>query len=318
MAIDPMVAALIAAEEHPGPKGERGVRGPEGKAGLDGQTIVGPPGEQGPKGDPGRDGIDGKAGPAGQDGKRGPKGDRGDKGEQGDKGDPGPPGGVAGGNRGAYAVRGLGSGMVIDDEGTRLNSGTVLGEIDFTGAGVTVTQSGAKALVTIPGGGGGGAVASVNGHVGVVTTPLADVLTAGNLMGGGNIVVDTAGPSGSIQNEDGSAAVGIGDFGGGDGVSMIGHLGQITISRTNGGIDILAEDHLQLLTDSGDIVLTTTNPASGGITIAGADGSVTLAPGGSASVVILGTLIAGFLPTADPAVSGAVWNNLGVLMVSAG
>ena len=170
--LDPMVAALIAREEMPpeqgpqglpGVKGDPGMRGPEGKAGLAGRD--------------GRDGKDGRDGVDGVDGKRGPKGDKGDPGEKGERGEqglqglPGVPGGIAGGK--GYNVRGLASGMVIDDEGTRLNTGTVIGEIDFTGAGVSATFANGKATVEIPG--GAGAVDSVNGQTGVVVLDASDV-----------------------------------------------------------------------------------------------------------------------------------------------
>lgn len=162
-----IIDALIAIEECPAPRGQQGLRGysgVDGKAGLDG--VPGPQGIPGPIGSEGPPGKDGQEGPEGPQGRRGPKGD---------KGDQGPPGkdGAAMGIAGGYNVRGLASGMVVDDEGTRLNSGSVIGEIDFAGAGVSAALSGGKVVVTIPG--GAGAITSVNGQTGVVVLTATDV-----------------------------------------------------------------------------------------------------------------------------------------------
>jgi hypothetical protein len=51
-------------------------------------------------------------------------------------------------------VGGGGSALTIEDEGTPLS--TAATTLDFVGAGVTVTGSGAEKTITIPGGGGGG------------------------------------------------------------------------------------------------------------------------------------------------------------------
>lgn len=48
---------------------------------------------------------------------------------------------------------GGGGGHTIEDEGVAVTQRTTL---NFTGAGVTVADSGGKTVVTIPGGGGGG------------------------------------------------------------------------------------------------------------------------------------------------------------------
>lgn len=159
---------LIAQEENPPLKGDRGPKGEpglDGKAGLDGPQ--GPKGDKGDKGDPGRDGKDGAPGA------RGPRGLRGEQGERGEEGPPGKDGQTVVVGRSGYSLRGLASGMVIDDEGTALNGGTVIGEIDFAGAGVSVAQVGAKAVVTVAG--GAGAVDSVNGQTGAVVLDAADV-----------------------------------------------------------------------------------------------------------------------------------------------
>ena len=66
-----------------------------------------------------------------------------------------------------------GGGHVIEDEGTPL---TQRANLNFTGAGVTVTDSGGKTVVTIPGGGGGGITRSVV-SVSVDTSAGADALT---------------------------------------------------------------------------------------------------------------------------------------------
>lgn len=55
-----------------------------------------------------------------------------------------------------------GSGHVIEDEGTPL---TTRSNLNFTGAGVTASDSGGKTVVTIPGGGGGGAPTGAAGGV---------------------------------------------------------------------------------------------------------------------------------------------------------
>lgn len=144
------MATLIGPQ---GPEGAEGVSGPEGPEGPQGVPgIEGPIGPEGPHGPEGPIGPLGPKGDTGKDGKVGPKGTKGDKGE---KGDPGKDGGIVGGRGGGYNVRGLASGMVIDDEGTKLNSGAVIGELDFAGAGVSVALVGGKAVATIPGGGGG-------------------------------------------------------------------------------------------------------------------------------------------------------------------
>jgi len=66
---------------------------------------------------------------------------------------------------------GSGSSITIEDEGTDLPQRDT---INFTGAGVTVTDAGGKTVVTIPGG-GPGAVDSVNGQTGVVVLDADDI-----------------------------------------------------------------------------------------------------------------------------------------------
>jgi trimeric autotransporter adhesin len=78
----------------------------------------------------------------------------------------------------SYNVRGFASGMVIDDEGSRLNGGAVIGEIDFAGAGVTATLSGSKALITIPGGGGGSSLTVLDEGV-VLDTAVSSINVVG-------------------------------------------------------------------------------------------------------------------------------------------
>lgn len=66
---------------------------------------------------------------------------------------------------------GSGGGHIIEDEGTPLTQRDTL---NFVGAGVTVTDSGSKTVVTISGG-GSGAVDSVNGETGVVVLTTDDI-----------------------------------------------------------------------------------------------------------------------------------------------
>jgi hypothetical protein len=145
------IAPILDALGRLGTSALVGPAGPIGPDGIDGD--MGPQGEQGPQGDPGKDGtngqdgLDGKPGTDGKDGLDGKKGAKGDTGPEGPKGEKGDTGLTGAGRGGGYNVRGLGSGMVIDAAGTRLNNGTVVGEIDFS-TGLTAVQSGPKVVVT--------------------------------------------------------------------------------------------------------------------------------------------------------------------------
>lgn len=139
-------------EGEPGPQG---IPGPEGPAGA--QGIAGPAGPKGDKGDqgiqgiPGSHGADGATGPQGPAGADstvpGPQGPAGATGSQGPKGDTGATG-IQGppGTTGSTGPQGPPT--IIQDEGTSLPSRATL---NFVGAGVTVTDDGAKNIVTVPG-----------------------------------------------------------------------------------------------------------------------------------------------------------------------
>lgn len=127
------VGTIVGDKGEKGDKGERGERGPEG-----------PEGPRGPKGEPGKDGKDGRAG---KDGAQGPKGAKGDKGDRGERGP-----------AGAVPQADSNPRLKLRDEGSFLGR---TNELDFTGAGVTLTKAD-KGIVTvsIPGGGGAGGAPS--------------------------------------------------------------------------------------------------------------------------------------------------------------
>lgn len=214
---------LVAAEylAHPPAKGEPGlsIKGDPGEPGAKGDSV------QGPKGDPGDDGqsinwrgpwqkgayapldaveYDGSSYIATSLTRTKPPGKGWDlmakKGQDG-------------GVKGGYNVRGFASGMVVDDEGVRLNSGAVIGEIDFAGAGVTATMSGGKALVTIPGGGGGSSLTVLDEGV-VLDTAVSSIDIVGNLTATniGHAVTITA-PADLVQSVNGETGVVVLDAG---------------------------------------------------------------------------------------------------------
>jgi len=104
----------------------------------------GPPGPTGPKGDTGETGPPGETGPQGE------KGDTGDQGPQGIQGIQGPQG-IQGeqGPIGPEGPMGPAGQTLIEDEGISvINRGIA----NFVGPGVTVSDDGAKTVITIPGG----------------------------------------------------------------------------------------------------------------------------------------------------------------------
>lgn len=200
----------------PGPtgsKGERGEPGPEGKPGPAGAT-----GLKGDKGDKGDRGDQGEQGPAGRDGKQGKQGLKGTKGDKGDKGDPGDSGIVSanyplvydakskslsfdstkleklintlGSSKGTFDLTSLGGGAV----GIQYNKAQIIksvNDINFTGAGVTVTRKGKNVEVNIPGATGSGGsgssitgpyVSYLNGLTGAVSIAFGQGIT-GNIVG---------------------------------------------------------------------------------------------------------------------------------------
>ena len=130
-----------------GPKGDTGDVGPAGAAGAD-STVAGPQGPKGDTGPAGADGAQGPAGPAGEQGEigpQGPKGDTGDTGPAGADGAQGPAGPAgADGDDATISVAKAGTNVV-----TNANS------LNFTGAGVTVTNVSGVPTIDIPGGSGG-------------------------------------------------------------------------------------------------------------------------------------------------------------------
>lgn len=100
------------------------------------QGIAGPPGPAGPQGPQGPQGPPGPASTV--PGPQGPQGPQGPAGSQGPQGAPGPAGPI----------------NTVQDEGNPLTQRAVL---NFTGAGVTVTDDAgnSRTVITIPGGGGG-------------------------------------------------------------------------------------------------------------------------------------------------------------------
>lgn len=151
---------VLGAKGDPGPKGDKGdpgKNGIDGKDGLDG--LDGDDGKQGPKGERGPRGFKGDEGEKGEKGDRGPKGKQGEKGERG-------PGGFGGGG-GSVTIA-----TTVEDEGVAVAQRATL---NFTGAGVTVTDAGGKTVVTIP----GGAVGAISwGDVGGTLADQTDLQTA--------------------------------------------------------------------------------------------------------------------------------------------
>jgi collagen type I/II/III/V/XI/XXIV/XXVII alpha len=148
-----------------GPIGETGPAGPAGPAGATGPAgPAGDAGATGATGPAGADGAVGATGPAGAGvtGATGPTGPAGAAGADGATGPTGPAGadGAAGtqgvtGVTGATGPAGAGGDVAIEDDGTSVVAAA--STINFTGAGVTVSDAGSnEATVNIPGGGGGG------------------------------------------------------------------------------------------------------------------------------------------------------------------
>lgn len=170
-----------------GIRGERGPEGPKGKRGLQGeQGTQGPAGPQGPKGESGPKGDQGPKGIAGPKGERGAEGSQGPKGDKGEKGDPGSPGIVSANYPLILEDQTLSfDGSKFKEELTKLvktkldaqtvaqnfqwlNTGSVGGgavgiyndgarviksvnDLNFKGAGVTVTRKGKQVDVEISG-----------------------------------------------------------------------------------------------------------------------------------------------------------------------
>lgn len=146
--------------------------------------------------------------------------------------------GATGFSQGRGFPRGLNSGMVIDDEGSRLNSGTVVGEIDFAGAGVTAAMVGPKAVVTIPGGGGGSQTLAQVLAVGAEANVPITFSGGGVIDGGGNLYLEADfnenGESGSLNLQtaaNGASAQLQGGYVGGTGPG-----GQITAGGAAAGV----------------------------------------------------------------------------------
>ena len=133
----------------PGADGTDGMDGAPGADGMDGAPgadgMDGAPGADGTDGAPGADGTDGAPGADGTDGAPGADGTDGAPGADGTDGAPG-----ADGTDGAPGADGAGA-APAQDEGTVVVSTPTA--YNFVGAGVTLTDDGGVATITIPGGG---------------------------------------------------------------------------------------------------------------------------------------------------------------------
>ena len=134
-----------------GSSGGPGPAGPAGSKGQKGEPGSGPGGggSKGQKGQKGSGGAGGQQGSKGQKGNSGPAGSPGSGGSKGQKGTSG-----AGGQQGSKGQKGEGgiSGLTIQDEGSALS--TAATTLNFVGAGVTASGTGATKTITISGGGG--------------------------------------------------------------------------------------------------------------------------------------------------------------------
>ena len=146
----------------PGPKGDTGEAGPVGPVGPAGPVgAVGPQGETGPAGADGATGATGPQGPVGPAGADsivpGPKGDTGETGAagaKGDKGDTGPAGAKGDkGDTGPAGPAGNNATVSVAKAGTTVVPNA--SSLNFTGAGVSVTDVAGVPTVNIPGGSGG-------------------------------------------------------------------------------------------------------------------------------------------------------------------
>ena len=144
-----------------GSSGGPGPAGPAGSKGQKGEPGSGPGGggSKGQKGQKGSGGAGGQQGSKGQKGNSGPAGPAGSPGSGGSKGQKGTSG--AGGQQGSKGQKGEGgiSGLTIQDEGSALS--TAATTLNFVGAGVTASGTGATKTITISGGGGGGSSTTI-------------------------------------------------------------------------------------------------------------------------------------------------------------
>ena len=147
------ISAGTGGSGEQGPAGPAGPTGPQGPIGLTGETgPAGPAGAQGPAGPAGAKGDTGDTGPAGADGAQGPQGPKGDTGATGPAG----PAGAAGADGDDATISVAKAGTTVVSNANSLN---------FTGAGVDVTNVDGVPTVNIQGGGAG----SVSQEVVVIT-----------------------------------------------------------------------------------------------------------------------------------------------------
>lgn len=207
-----------------------------------------------------------------------------------------------------YVPRGGGSSggsLTVKDEGVALD--TAVTSVDFAGAGVTATAVGHAVTVTVGGGGS--------------TPTLAEVLVAGNDVGGTAIVsaANGAGTGATILVNPAPNATTGGDIlvAGGDSTSDAALAGQVQVSSGNRAGETAAVDGASVILSGAALVGGTIYLRSGGYWTAPAenDGAEIELRGADATnpgLVFLN------LPTSDPGVAGALWNNAGVVMVSSG
>lgn len=195
-----------------GPKGERGQKGETGEVGADG-----PQGPMGPKGDIGEKGERGDRGPMGPQGPVGPRGEKGEPGAQGPAGAQGPqgPAGESPVLVAEYPLKLEKNTLTFDSDkftklidkyrntdiqkaidamaktmpagggavGIKFNGSKLIksvSDINFTGAGVSVTQQGKNVTVTIAG--AAGAVTSLTAGAGITLSSSTGDVTITNLL----------------------------------------------------------------------------------------------------------------------------------------
>lgn len=212
-------------------------------------------------------------------------------------------------NPDVLTVSASGSATVIwQDEGSTV---VTVGTVSFEGAGVTVTDGGTKAIVTIPGGGGGGTVTEafttidVDGQSSIVADSATDTLT---VAAGTGIVITTNAGTDTITFAIDTASVTQNSF---TTIAVSGQSSVVADSPTD-TLTLVAGTNIVITTDAGSDTVTitssdTTYTAGAGINLSG---TKFVADPHTASHVGLVDPTTGDDSTADDAQIGILWHEI--------